>query len=436
MRASKTLTSAALVALLMLSAAPVSSQQRYEASYSAEGDAKLLEQFRNDPEHQTYMAKAKAGDPYAMLKMERAAKVYLSGNLFDRMPAIEMRMKLLAGAMAKNYPEAFSRMGDMIFLDRAIPNATVRDAFGYYVQGVERGDKASIVQANKIVKDPVLCSICSKGSTGGLKLPVPKGKLLDIDEINKAGGLYLSEKEEMAKKLVAALEAAYTPENNLVSATLINIYLSGVVMPASHYYPPQNRFVLLENGVEAETKLKQIVAATPKDSWAPSLLGFYYANPKRSGIAKNPTEAVRYLDIAANAGDKGSAKTAQILGHEMVTGKLFPQDVPRAIKYLELSSDAGNADASYDLGLLNLLGKGIPKNYAKAEFYFRMAMERKHADGARALAQMFREGTANKQSNLLANEYERRARTFTKPELNCDDNNLMTVDCLVKYGSS
>ncbi|MXO90242.1 tetratricopeptide repeat protein [Pontixanthobacter aquaemixtae] len=423
-------------ALIAISAAPASAQLTYNTCYSDECDAKLIEQFQGDPEHRAYLGKAKAGDPYAMLKIEHAVRTKLAGTLNNRNTATEMRMKLLVGAMQKNYPEAFGRMGDMIYRQQLLPEATIEDAFGFYLQGTELGDETSTVMAVRLAKDPVACIGCSKLENGTLKLELPEGAMFDIDEIKKAGDRYLATKADMVKRVIAALEASYQPKSTIGTTSLINFYLSGVGLPHANYYDYNKRFVFDPDGKRAEQKLKEVAAADPGDSWAPSLLGFYYASPKDSGIKKNPKEAARYLDMASRAGDKGSAKTAQIYGHELVTGKLFPENVPLAVEYLELSYNAGNADAAYDLGLLNYLGKGIPRNYAKAEAYFRTSMGRKHVDGTRMLATMFREGTANRQSDLLANEYERRANTFEQSKPQCDENNLMTIDCLIKYGSN
>ncbi|GEM_PF-5902889 len=385
---------------------PVSIAQAQPKKYPGNSHDERVAAFMADPEHADTVAKARAGDPGSMYALaELIDRTLVSGD-YNSTALLEMRMKLLAGAMAKDWAPAYLKVGRMVRRNE-LPEGSILDAYGYFLKGAQLGNMESISEAWRIARNPSICSICRE-SGGQTFLNSSTGKTLLInEEATAAGKAYLAEKRKMVDEVEATMLAKYSKRHDIAAEGLATLYLNGVRAIGDPYdrYGLYGEWVVRPDGTKAEALLREVADNGTRDGWAAFLLGLYYAEPRDTGIVRNPAESIRYLERATLARDKNAADAAQFLGHELVTGKLYTQDMPKALEMLKFAADKGHLEAIYDLGLLNMLGKGIDKNPHQAAAYFRQAIDKGHAPSATAMGQMYRDGDLGKVDRTMMNYY-------------------------------
>lgn len=387
--------------------------QAVAKSYPGNSHQERVAAFMADPAHADVVAKAKAGDPAAMVALAELIERKLLGGDYSGPALLEMRMKLLAGAQAKGYGPAFLKMGRMV-ADNQTPSGTLGDAYQLFLAGAKLGDKESLREAARLAVNPNACSIC-RPSSGRLQLVDTEGTIQFLpDKLDPLEWAYIKEKQSMIAEVRAMLIARAKPEHDVFTESLISLYLSGVPTPWTAMYFADKRargekWIVAPEGTKAIPLLEAIAANKPRESWAPTMLGLWYANPKDSGIAKDPVKAMRWLERAAYADDAGSADAAQLLGHELVTGKQWPRDMAKAQTLLKLAASKGHVEATYDLGLINMLGMAGAKDPHQAADYFRTAIAKGHAASATAMGQMYRDGDLGKKDPVMMNYYFNKA---------------------------
>lgn len=417
----KNLLSALLLGTTMaMSVAAPSLAQGTSASagnrYPGESDAERLAAFMADPAHADVVQRAKAGDPGSMYALSNLVKTKLAWQQMNQSAVLEMRLKLLSGAMEKDWAPAYLEFGRMIRRGE-LPDATLNDALGLFMKGAQLGNEDALSEAWSLAFNPTICSNCVPNKDGVFR-PVTDIGLAPSTEVerHKMGAAYLAEKRAMIEQVRPLLLAAYDKSHNRAAEGLVSLYIDGVKVNDPYVsYDLFNTWVVKPDGGKAEALLKEVAANTLRDSWAALLLGLYYVDPKESGIAVNQAESIRYLELAASGQDANATKAAQFLGHELMTGKLYRQDVPKALGLLKMAADKGSVDALYDLGLVNMLGKGVAKNPNQAAAYFRAAIGKGHAPSAEALGQMYRDGDLGKPDPTMANYYFNKARELAQP---------------------
>lgn len=155
-------------------------------------------------------------------------------------------------------------------------------------------------------------------------------------------------------------------------------------------------------------------------------------------IAKNPTEARKWLDLAAEKGDNnalarigdlfeqdknyGEARTwyqkaldagggygAMGLGQLAYAGRGEPRNYERALSMWEKGAEMGNLESVFALGVLHEHGQGVPRDYGKAREYFESAATDGAPGAFTALAEMYSKGYGVPQDVPKARELLRRA---------------------------
>lgn len=406
---------ASALALLPVAA---SAQLLPDRNYPGANDQERLQAFLADPAHSAIVAKAKAGDPVAMVTMADIVWNRLYPDQTDKQAVLDMRLKLLGRAMEKKYAPAFLTVGRGVRKGEfaSFPHWK---AYDFLIEAARLGDVDGLMEARRVAVDADSCPNCEPRKDV-FRLVDENGKApLEEPARFALGKAYLAYKRGQNAEVIGLLQSRYAPRHDRVAEALVSYYLDGVALPGKTYNSygfPYIPFIVQPDPQKAVKLLKDVDAASPNDSWAAGLLAMYLVSPRKSGIAPNQTESLRYLDRVVAIGDGNAPRIAQALGHELVTGKLYKRDMPRAIKYLEFAAEKGNAAANYDLGLIHRDGMAGTVNNVKAEYYFRQAMNGGSSAGARALAQMFQAGTASKQSDLLAAEYEKRANALAAKE--------------------
>ncbi|MFZ1742130.1 MAG: hypothetical protein WAT93_04710 [Pontixanthobacter sp.] len=383
--------------------------------YPGDSDVARLSAFMADPDHADVVARAKAGDPGSMFALANLVNRKLAWQQMSQSAVLEMRSKLLAGAMAKDWAPAYLEFGRM-FRRGEIGEGGLMAAYSYFLKGAQLGNEDSLSEAWAIALNPNICSNCASKDDGRIRL-VKEDGLAATSETERfaMGKAYLAEKREMIDQVRPLLLAAYDRSHNRAAEGLVTLYADGLkVNDPFRAFDLYDVWVVKPDGVKAESLLKEVAANSMRDSWASLLLGLYYVEPKQSGIAVNQSASIRYLELAAQGSDANAVKAAQFLGHELVTGKLYRQDVPKALTLLKTAADKGSVDALYDLGLINMLGKGMTKNPNQAAAHFRAAIAKGHAPSAEALAQMYADGDFGKVDETMATYYYRKAAELKK----------------------
>ncbi len=85
---------------------------------------------------------------------------------------------------------------------------------------------------------------------------------------------------------------------------------------------------------------------------------------KGQGVEKNPGEAKRMLEFAAQA---GLATAAADLGEMLLLGEGGPPDPGQALPWLQMAAMAHHAIAEYHLGTMYETGNGVEKDIGKAK---------------------------------------------------------------------
>ena len=98
--------------------------------------------------------------------------------------------------------------------------------------------------------------------------------------------------------------------------------------------------------------------------------------------AKNPAEALKWLELAAN---QGHADARYKLGILYRTGLGVLQNFETAFQWFELAAKQNHADAQYDIGLMHKNGQSVPVDFVKAYVWLNLAAAQGHvgARGAR-----------------------------------------------------
>ena len=73
------------------------------------------------------------------------------------------------------------------------------------------------------------------------------------------------------------------------------------------------------------------------------------------GVKQNPTEAIKWLKLAA---DHGHPIALHYMGMVYYEGKILPQDYHRAITYFFIAEAQGILDSSFMLGVIYYKGGG------------------------------------------------------------------------------
>ena len=136
-----------------------------------------------------------------------------------------------------------------------------------------------------------------------------------------------------------------------------------------------------------------VSAADAGEVTAQSALGtlvYYYGS---NGEAKDVSQAVKYLQLAAAQDDP---LALQLLGEQyMVGGTAFAKDVPKGWTLIRRAADRGNTRAGFILGLSLLQGSnGLAKNEAEGALNMRKAAEAGDAEAMMVYGQVLQEGTA------------------------------------------
>lgn len=97
---------------------------------------------------------------------------------------------------------------------------------------------------------------------------------------------------------------------------------------------------------------------------------------------KNPTEALKWLELAAN---QGHADARYKLGILYRTGLGVLQNFEAAFQWFELAANQNHAEAQYDIGLMHKNGHSVPVDFVKAYVWLNLAAAQGHvgARGAR-----------------------------------------------------
>lgn len=128
-------------------------------------------------------------------------------------------------------------------------------------------------------------------------------------------------------------------------------------------------------------------AAERGDTEAQTDLGIMYA--KGDGVAKDPSEAVKWFRKAA---EQGFARAQNNLGVMYEDGNGVPQDNVEAVKWFRAAAEQGFARAQNNLATKYLEGAGVPKDPVEAVQWFRKSAEQGFPDGQYNLATMYFNG--------------------------------------------
>ena len=96
-----------------------------------------------------------------------------------------------------------------------------------------------------------------------------------------------------------------------------------------------------------------------------------YSSGERYYSDRNYVEAAKFYKVAADKGHSGAQVKLAVL-HARGLG--MPENMPEAVRYLELAAGQGNPQAHLNLGHVYINGKGgIPRDHAKAVRHYREA---------------------------------------------------------------
>ena len=120
---------------------------------------------------------------------------------------------------------------------------------------------------------------------------------------------------------------------------------------------------------------------------------------KGDGIVANDTQAARWLERAARAGDPIAENH---LGALYQTGRGVKSDIAQAMHWYEAAAAQGNRHAMSNLAVLHAGGAGAPANFADAARWFQRAASLGYVDAQFNLAVLFERGDGVPQSLLDA----------------------------------
>lgn len=156
----------------------------------------------------------------------------------------------------------------------------------------------------------------------------------------------------------------FAPKRTIFSLRGLHSFILGALMTCSV-------------GVGATVFDDFLQRAKAGDAEAQNLAGLAYS--KGDGVARNPREALTWLQKSAD----GGYATGQLnLAYLYYRGDGVPKDLVRAAMWLQRAADQGQASAQFNLAAMYERGEGIQANYAEAMKYYRLA-----ANQGNALAQ-------------------------------------------------
>ncbi|MDB5475554.1 MAG: podJ [Phenylobacterium sp.] len=89
-----------------------------------------------------------------------------------------------------------------------------------------------------------------------------------------------------------------------------------------------------------------------------------------SGVVKNPAEARKWTERAADGGDRSAMHNLALY---YFRGEGGPQDLSKAARWFRQAAEAGVVDSQYNLGLLYESGSGVERDLAQAYRWFTVA---------------------------------------------------------------
>jgi localization factor PodJL len=104
-----------------------------------------------------------------------------------------------------------------------------------------------------------------------------------------------------------------------------------------------------------------------------------------AGLPRNPVEARRLTQLAA---DQGDVKAMHNLGVYLFRGEGGAQDLAGAAQWFRKAAAAGVVESQFNLGLLYQSGSGVAKDDSQARYWFRLAAARGDAEARRALTEL------------------------------------------------
>jgi hypothetical protein len=124
------------------------------------------------------------------------------------------------------------------------------------------------------------------------------------------------------------------------------------------------------------------------------------------GVQKNPVEAARLFQRAADAGHVA----AQVqLGRKYQTGAGVPQDPARALALFTAAAQSGSVEAQFQLALASLDGLGVAKDPATAQRWLAAAAKGGHQEAQLILGIMMQVGTGGQKNEFAARRLLRQA---------------------------
>jgi localization factor PodJL len=89
-----------------------------------------------------------------------------------------------------------------------------------------------------------------------------------------------------------------------------------------------------------------------------------------SGVVKNPSEARKWTERAADGGDRSAMHNLALY---YFRGEGGPQDLAKAARWFRQAAEAGVVDSQYNLGLLYESGSGVERDLGQAYKWFTVA---------------------------------------------------------------
>lgn len=122
-------------------------------------------------------------------------------------------------------------------------------------------------------------------------------------------------------------------------------------------------------------------AADKGDAQAMALLGHLYANGR--GVKASNATAIKWFTAAAESNQHSALYG---LGYMALTGSGMELDYDQAFRNFTAAADQGNTEAWFHLGVMHLNGWGTPTDPLQAQYFFSMAAKTGHTLGMYNLA--------------------------------------------------
>ena len=108
-----------------------------------------------------------------------------------------------------------------------------------------------------------------------------------------------------------------------------------------------------------------------------------------NGVAKNPTESVKWMNLAAQ---QGMARAQRQLGWAYLNGYGVEADASQAFGWYQKAAQQGDAKSQMSLGWMYEHGSGVPQDYDQAAKFYRLAAEQGHAMAQNNLGWLYKNG--------------------------------------------